>query len=405
MYSPLLKNTSESKQSYGRMRPVVQPKLTVNRPGDIYEQEADAMADRVMRMSADETFRQPQPATGLIGRSVQRKCSKCEEEEKKKPIMRKAENGATGIPVSSSFASSLNASKGGGSPLPKDTRSFMEKAFSSDFSSVRIHNDDRASEMSRGISAKAFTTGNDIYFNKGQYNPGSAKGKHLLAHELTHTLQQDGAKTKEKTIQRRVIDSNVVTNAAMLTQLGLTRQEVIDNITNADAEAIQLAIAAEQTLSNQLANAQAGNAVDANSELILNEELGLSFNNAGQRGLIIQQRGRFRKVRETLESGYLRYMALGIGNVSLVSCKSGNCTNAFAFSCPGNRLIVLCQAYWDEASEQSSTILHEPFHIWFHMANHTNNTLRRADASCLESFALRAVGRVAPASCDTHTAG
>lgn len=201
MYSPQLKNTSESKQSCGRMWPVVQPKLTVNRPGDIYEQEADAMADRVMRMSADETFRQPQPATGLIGRSIQRKCPKCEEEEKKKPIMRKAENGAAGIPVSSSFASSLNASKGGGSPLPKDTRSFMEKAFSSDFSSVRIHNDDRASEMSRGISAKAFTTGNDIYFNKGQYNPGSAEGKHLLVHELTHVRQQATFKSS-KTLRR-----------------------------------------------------------------------------------------------------------------------------------------------------------------------------------------------------------
>lgn len=319
--------------------------------------------------------------------------------------MRKAEAGNTGMPISPSFAASLNASKGGGLPLAPGTRSFMENAFSSDFSRVKVHADSKASEMSRGINAKAFTHGSDIYFNEGQYNPSSDEGKHLLAHELTHAIQQDENKIQKKTIQRRVIDSNVVTNAAMLTQLGLTRQEVIDNITNADADAIQLAVAAEQMLSTQLANADAGNPVDANAELILNEELGLSYNNTGHRGLIRQQIQRFRTVRETLESGYLRYLALGIGNIKLVGCAQGDCTDAFAFTCPGNRLMVLCQPYWDDASQQSATILHEPFHIWFDMARHANNALRRADTSCFESFALRASGRAAFASCDTHTAG
>ncbi len=191
MYSLSHKNNPASTPFTTKSKFRVQPKLTVNTPGDVYEQEADAMADRVMRMSATENMRQPQPTTGLIGKSVQRKCSKCEEEEKKKPIMRKVENGAAGIPVSSSFASSLNDSKGGGSPLPRDTRNFMENAFSADFSSVRVHANNQASELSKGINAKAFTTGNDIYFNEGEYNPTSADGKHLLAHELTHTVQQN----------------------------------------------------------------------------------------------------------------------------------------------------------------------------------------------------------------------
>jgi hypothetical protein len=146
------------------------------------------MADRVMRMSSNEGVK---PVTGLIGKSLQRKCAHCEEEERKrKSVMRKAEVGNSGMSVSSSFASSLNTSKGSGSSLPQGTRSFMENAFSADFSKVRIHTDGQTSEMSKGINAKAFTYGNDIYFGEGEYKPDSQNGAHLLAHELTHTMQQ-----------------------------------------------------------------------------------------------------------------------------------------------------------------------------------------------------------------------
>lgn len=178
---------------HGKSKYSVQPKLTINTPGDIYEQEADAMADRVIRISPNEVVK---PGTGLIGKSLQRKCAHCEEEEKRrKPIMRKAEGVNSGMPVSSSFAASLSASKGGGSPLPKGTRSFMENAFSTDFSAVRIHTDRHASEMSKGINAKAFTHGNDIYFNCGEFQPNTKKGKHLLGHELVHVEQQRRGKS------------------------------------------------------------------------------------------------------------------------------------------------------------------------------------------------------------------
>ena len=191
MNSLLHKNNLATKLAmlHGKTNHFVQAKLTVNEPGDIYEQEADAMADRVMRMSSTETVK---PVTGLIGKSLQRKCAHCEEEEKrKKPVMRKAEAGNSGMSVSSSFASSLNASKGCGSSLPQGARSFMENAFSTDFSSVKIHTGSQASEMSKGIYANAFTTGSDIYFKSGQYRPDTNEGKHLLAHELTHVVQQN----------------------------------------------------------------------------------------------------------------------------------------------------------------------------------------------------------------------
>jgi len=167
----------------------IQAQLSINKPGDIYEHEADAMAERIMRMSAIPN--KPEPLTGLIGASVQRKCTTCkEEEEKKRRLMRKTADGFSDIYSSPSLVASLNASRGGGSPLPGGTKQFMENAFSTDFSLVRVHTGSLASEMSKGINAKAFTSGRDIYFKEGQYNPDSSEGKHLLAHELTHVVQQ-----------------------------------------------------------------------------------------------------------------------------------------------------------------------------------------------------------------------
>jgi hypothetical protein len=373
----------------------IQCKLKVGSVNDPMEAQADAVAEHMMRM----------PANGLI----QRKCSHCEEEEKAqlKPltsfIQKKKASGDAGT-ASDTVSNKIQETRGDGASLDTATKNFMESRFGTDFSGVRVHTDSQAVELSSGLNAQAFTVGNDVYFNSGKYSPDSSEGKHLLAHELTHVVQQ-GSDLQRKQIQRRVIDTNVVTTQPMLTSLGMTRQEVIDAIRDADTDAIQLAQNAEDSLTTQLANAVAGNPVDANAELILNEELGLSFNNVAHRGLIRQQIQRFVRVRETLQSGYLRYMALGIGNVPLVGCQTGNCGDNFAFSCPGNRLIVLCQTFWDTPGEQSATVLHEPFHIWFHMARHAENALRRADASCFESFALRVSGRAAPPSCAAHTNG
>ncbi len=86
------------------------------------------------------------------------------------------------------------SSKGMGSPLPPNTLSFMEKRFGVDFSDVNIHTGSTAVQMNRSLGAHAFTTGKDIYFNNGKFNPESSSGRHLLAHELTHVIQQGKAK-------------------------------------------------------------------------------------------------------------------------------------------------------------------------------------------------------------------
>ncbi len=119
-------------------------------------------------------------------------------EEEHSDIQRKAD----GSPVNgSSIESQLNSSKGSGSPLPEDTRSEMEPGFGSDFGNVRIHTGSEAVQMSKGLGAQAFTHGSDIYFNEGKYNPSTSSGKHLLAHELTHTVQQ-GASLQTKMVQK-----------------------------------------------------------------------------------------------------------------------------------------------------------------------------------------------------------
>lgn len=167
---------------------VIQPKLKVNEPGDMYEQEADAMADKVMRMTERQglpPFFPPAAGNG-ISRLVQRKCAACEHEEKE--VQRKE----SGQPVSDQVSTTLSGIKGGGQPLQHETRSWMEDRFGADFGGVKIHTGTQAVQLSRDLNAQAFTHGSDIYFNEGKFNPSSDSGKHLLAHELTHVIQQNG---------------------------------------------------------------------------------------------------------------------------------------------------------------------------------------------------------------------
>jgi len=89
----------------------------------------------------------------------------------------------------------LRTHRGGGEPLPGGTRQFMEQSFGADFGPVRVHTGSGAVQLNRDLQAQAFTHGTDIYFNSGKFNPASQSGQHLLAHELTHVVQQAGGKT------------------------------------------------------------------------------------------------------------------------------------------------------------------------------------------------------------------
>lgn len=147
-------------------------------------------------------------------KKVQKKCADCEGEDKKaqkkeeeKPIQAKLNESNS---VNEGVESDLNSSKGGGSTMDKNTKQEMESGFGADFSSVNIHTDSKAVQMSEQLGAQAFTHGNDVYFNKGNYNPNSKEGKHLLAHELTHTIQQTGSKTSNKVQKKDMLQLSAI---------------------------------------------------------------------------------------------------------------------------------------------------------------------------------------------------
>src|SRR5205814_7469019 len=109
--------------------------------------------------------------------------------------MRLAQRRAEGAPEAGpGVAAAISNSQASGAPLPPSVRGFMESRFGADFSGVRVHTNDRAASLSRQVSAQAFTVGNQIFFGKDRFQPETHEGKELIAHELTHTLQQ-GAST------------------------------------------------------------------------------------------------------------------------------------------------------------------------------------------------------------------
>jgi hypothetical protein len=162
----------------------VQTKLTVNQPGDKYEQEADKVAAQVVEQ-INTSKSQP---------------SQFEQTTQPQPLMRKAEAQESSRGTSPEFETSLKQERGRGQPLAPSIREPMEQAFGTDLSSVRVHTASSSNQLNEAIQAKAFTTGRDVFFRQGAYQPGSREGQQLIAHELTHVVQQGH---QEQVIQRK----------------------------------------------------------------------------------------------------------------------------------------------------------------------------------------------------------
>jgi hypothetical protein len=215
----------------------IQAKLAVNQLGDRYEIEADRVADQVMRKPSA-----PGRITAVQGEpAIQRKCacggscSNCQTNDSWEHLVDvqtksigagvgnvseiEADRVAEAVVATRSLAvgghvqrasrtareeasrakpqepleNRITARQGQGSPLPDHSRRFMENRFRRDFKNVRIHTDGEAHGLNDDLHAYAFTTGSDIFFAHGQYRPGTESGDRLLAHELTHVVQQGGA--------------------------------------------------------------------------------------------------------------------------------------------------------------------------------------------------------------------
>jgi outer membrane protein OmpA-like peptidoglycan-associated protein len=172
-----VKNTEDTSRLKKNLTPSpvrVQNKLTVNAPGDKHEQEADSMANKVTGS-----------ATHTSGLSTATSLPALEKEEG---------NGSSKLVN--------DVLRSGGRPLKNETKGFMESRFGYDFSNVRIHDDSKAAQSAESLNAKAYTHGSNIVFNKNvDYN--STGGQHLLAHELSHVVQQSGTGASNNMIQRQ----------------------------------------------------------------------------------------------------------------------------------------------------------------------------------------------------------
>jgi hypothetical protein len=113
-------------------------------------------------------------------------------------VLRQADGSAGEAGGMDAIERAIDGARGGGRGMDHGTRSHMESAFGADFSGVRIHTDTRADGLSQSLSARAFTTGRDVFFRQGEYNPGASSGRELLAHELTHVVQQNGDGIRRK---------------------------------------------------------------------------------------------------------------------------------------------------------------------------------------------------------------
>lgn len=163
---------------------MIQPSLRVSQPSDAAEVEADRVAKAVVSM--------PDPAPAVAsrgGRALSRK-----------PAPAKGGKGAAA--TDPKIEAEVRAAASGGTPLPAKTRKLLEPRFRANFAGVRIHTDGNAAKLANKLNARAFAFGNHIFFSGGAYDPNSKGGLELLAHELTHTIQQG------ETIQRKAADTS-----------------------------------------------------------------------------------------------------------------------------------------------------------------------------------------------------
>lgn len=198
--------------------PDIQPKLTVNEPGDKYEKEAERLADAVLRM--------PEPKEGvdteerLPADRILRMCPRCQRRHRQsktldcegcEAALQRKENSADKSPtVDSGVQQQISPLSGGGRMLPASMRSFFEPRFGRDFRAVRVHDTPQADHLARSIDAVGFTHGTDIGFRRGSFQPGTPSGKELIAHELVHVIQQDEGATQRPSAAHRALADGVV---------------------------------------------------------------------------------------------------------------------------------------------------------------------------------------------------
>ena len=193
------------------VKDIIRPKLEIADQYNKYEQEADRVADQIMVMknpglfsAADDPL--PQQKSNNRSIAIQRKCSACNKDEE--TIQRKASLSADKSNSPIQLNAKIKSLQGGGQALSQTERNFFEPRFNNDFSKVRIHTSAQAANTAKSINARAFTFGNNVAFATGEYSKTSQQSKKLMAHELTHVLQQKDSQVSN--LQRKPLNNAIV---------------------------------------------------------------------------------------------------------------------------------------------------------------------------------------------------
>jgi hypothetical protein len=159
---------------------------------------APMQTTNLQMMSEDEEKEDQEIQMKPAGEGLTMAAPPDEEEEAELTVQAKLD-GSGQNQVSGDLSATIRSAHGEGQPLPEPVNKELSKKIGTEFNDVRVHHNSRSVQMNRELGARAFTYGNNIFFNQGEYNPGSSQGKHLLAHELVHVVQQ---KSHDELIQR-----------------------------------------------------------------------------------------------------------------------------------------------------------------------------------------------------------
>lgn len=203
---------------------IVQASLAVGSANDSYEREADRVAATVMHTSESspahiqrmpsqhegDEWRQEKPLASSITPLIQRRETEEEDEDRHwGDILIQREGGGLAS-IDPTVERGITQARGSGQTLPVDLRGRMEQAFGADFGSVRVHMDGESDSLNRSLRSRAFTTGRDLFFKAGEYNPASKEGQKLIAHELTHVVQQTGGASRRNGLSIQRAPTNVI---------------------------------------------------------------------------------------------------------------------------------------------------------------------------------------------------
>ncbi|QPJ63791.1 MAG: DUF4157 domain-containing protein [Candidatus Nitronauta litoralis] len=357
-------------------------------------QAKPAESGLIQRQEEEEEEMQAKPAEGGL---IQR-----QEEEEEEELQAKAGSGGTCSACSNGPGDSAASSvKSGGRPLSESDRSYFEPRFGRDFSDVRVHTHSSAEKAAGSINAKAFTLGNNIAFGSGQFSPNSASGRHLLAHELAHVVQQKGGgqKTVRRTVSKHSKCKPSVNSApskpldrlkkidakarvfAQVMGLGMALTSVDPVLFSKDVKKFTKRFGKAPAKGKRFRNRFNNKTFPTQDKAILSEMNSTS-------DLFIGVANRL--------SRPIVYRCPGTKTINLENCRDKCEANDVAWVCAGTSMsqMAVCPGFWGMSDDQlAGALIHEVMHARFNRKGHPENVKKRhRNPECFTSLTADTMG-------------